>query len=97
MARILTEPEMMDKAMKVIADVATHIVHWIRDSLKCLQSVNQKMKLIHESMTPARSEDDGTSSHQQTILAVPRTEKHVIRYRILQENLKKHPCTNQLN
>ena len=40
-------------------------------------------------MTPARSKDDGTSSHQGTILAGPRTEKHVIRYRILQEKLEK--------
>ena len=49
------------------------------------------MKLIHESMTPVRPKDDGTSSHQEIILARPRTEKHVIRYRILQEKLKKTP------
>ena len=49
------------------------------------------MNLIHESMTPARSQDDGTSSHQETILAGPRTENHDIRYKILQEKLGKIP------
>ena len=89
MARILTEPKRMGKGMKEIADIATDIINGIRDHLKCLQSVNQKMKPIYESMTPARSNDDGTSSQQETILAGPRTEKHVIRYRILQEKLQK--------
>ena len=97
MARILTEPEMMGKGMKEIADAATHIINGIRDYLKYLQIVNQKMKLIHESMTPARSKHDGTSSHQETIVAGPITEKYVIRYRILQEKLEKTPLYIQLN
>ena len=49
------------------------------------------IKVIHESMIPAGSKDDGTSSHQETISAGPRREKHVIRYRILQEKLEKTP------
>ena len=51
--------------MKETDDAATHIINGIRDYLKYLQSVNQKMKQIHEAMTPARSKDDGTSSHQR--------------------------------
>ena len=49
------------------------------------------MKLIHESKTLARSKDDRTSSHQETILSGPRTEKHVIRYKILQEKCERTP------
>ena len=55
MPRILIEPEMIGKGI--------HIINGIRDYLKYLQSVNQKVQLIHESMTPARSKDDGTLSH----------------------------------
>ena len=36
MARILTEPEMMSKGMKEIADATTHIINGIRDYLKYL-------------------------------------------------------------
>ena len=97
MARILREPVMMGKGMKETADAASHIINGIRDYLKYLQSINKKMKLIYEPMTPARSKDDGTSSHQETILAGPGTENMLSDIGFCTKSLRKHPCTNQLN
>ena len=95
MARFLTEQEMMGEGMKEIADAATHIINGIRDYLQYLQSVNQNMKLIHTS--PAKSKEDGTSSHPETILAGPRTERQSSDTGFCRKSLRKHPCTNQLN
>ena len=69
----MTEPEMMCKSMEPVADAAFHVTSGIRNYLGYFHSVNEKLKVLHKSMIPARLKYYGTSDDQKIISAGSRS------------------------